>query len=268
MRLNIYRKELNDQKKSLIFWSLGILLFLVVGMSKHQGFSSNDGATLIDILNTLPAGISAVFGTDVIDLTSIMGFFSIMVLYLSVLLGVHAVLISTNIITKEETDKTAEFLFAKPISRRFILTSKLMAALTSMVILNIVTAICSVWIISIYNKGDSITSDILFVMPAILLIQLLFLMVGIAVATVSNRPKKAGMAAALVLLVTFIISALVDITDKLDYLKYVTPFKYFDAKVLLTEHSYDATYLTLTAIIIVILTAVSFISLKRKDLSI
>ena len=54
---------------------------------------------------------------------------------------IHAAMLGATIIAKEERDKTAEFLFVKPVSRSKIISFKLLVALVNIVILTIVAAI-------------------------------------------------------------------------------------------------------------------------------
>ncbi|MFA6000718.1 MAG: ABC transporter permease subunit [Thermoleophilia bacterium] len=265
--MNIYLKELKDYRKSLFFWTLAIIAFMISAMSKYQGYSKS-GTSINDLIGGLPAGLSAVLGFKGLDLQTAGGFFAMSVLYLSMMLGVHAVLLGSGIIAKEETDKTIEFLFARPVSRTRILFSKLLAGLTVIAVLNIVTLVSSVMTMPLFIEGPSISGDILFLMPSVFFIQLLFLMVGVSFAAIMRRPKHAGMFSAAVLLATFIISAFVDITDKYDFLKYMTPFKYFDAKIIFAEHAYNMTYIFITVAIIAILLVASRIAYKGRDFSI
>jgi ABC-2 type transport system permease protein len=265
--MNIYLKELKDYRKSLFFWSLAIIGFMLAAASKYQGYSKA-GTSINDVIGDLPAGLSAALGFKGLDLQSAGGFFALCVLYLSVMLGVHAVLLGSGIIAKEETDKTIEFLFAKPVSRNRILFSKLLAAFTEIAILNIVTAISSVFIVEAFNDGPSINGDILFLMPAVFFLQLWFLMIGAAFASIMRRPRRAAMYSAAVLLATFIISAFVDLTDKLGFLKYTTPFKYFDAKTIFTEGGYSVPYIVITVVVITILLAGSQFAYKKRDFNV
>jgi ABC-2 type transport system permease protein len=185
--------------------------------------------------------------------------------YLSVMLGVHALLMGSGIIAKEETERTIEFLFAKPVSRKRILFAKLLAALTEIAILNIVTLVSSILAMAAFNDGPSINGDIVFMMPAVFFIQLWFLMIGASFAAVMRKPKRAGMVSASVLLVTYIISALVDITDRFSFLRYLTPFKYFDAKQIFIEDRYDYWYIAITAVAISIMLAGSEFAYRNRD---
>lgn len=263
--MNIYLKELKRYRLQLVFWSLGVIGFLVSAMSKYQGFSKS-GTSLTETLESLPAGLSAIFGLGELDLTTAGGYFALSVMYLSIMLGVHAVLIGSGIISKEETEKTVEFLFSKPVSRTRVLTAKLLAALTEAIALNLVTMAASIVIVAAFNDGQAITADIIFLMPCILFIQLIFLMVGISFAAVLPRPRHAGMTAAAVLLATFILSAFVDVSEKYGFLRYLTPFKYFDARTVFTDGRYDPAYMIITLVVIASLLLISRFAYRRRDL--
>lgn len=249
MIMNLYLKEIRDNKKSLMFWSLGVFMFLITGMSKYQGYI-NSGVSVSELFTELPVGIGSIFGLEQLNLESAIGFYVIIALYVAILLGVHAVLLGSNIFAKEETEKTAEFLFSKPISRSQIFTTKLSAALTLSVILNIITLILSIIIVNVFNNGPSITSDILFLAPAVLFIQLFFLYIGILFASTMKKPKKAGMISAGILMSTFILAAFLDVIDKYKFLNIFTPFKYFDVKTIHTTNSYNIAYLLIAIILV------------------
>ena len=264
--MNIYLKELRDYRKAVLLWSLAIFAFMISAMSKYQGYQKS-GTSITDLVNSLPAGLSSVLGLKGLDLQSAGGFFAMCVLYLGVMLGVHAVLLGSGIIAKEETDKTIEFLFAKPVSRSRILFAKLLAALTSTVVLNIVTLVVSVVTIPLFAQGPSINGDILFLMPSVFFIQLWFLMIGAAFAAVMRQPKHSGMVSAAVLLAAFIISAFVDISDRFGFLRYATPFKYFDSKSIFAN-GYDYWYIAITVMALTVLLVGSRMAYERRDFNI
>ncbi|MHB1390367.1 MAG: ABC transporter permease subunit [Thermoleophilia bacterium] len=266
-RTNIYRKEIRSYRRSSFFWTLGIIFFLLAAMSKYLGYSRS-GTSINEMINSLPAGFSAFFGTTAIDLQTAGGYYTVCVLYLSVMLGVHAVLLGSGIIGKEETDRTIEFLYARPVSRNQILFSKLLAALTIILTLNIVTLLSSVIMVPWFNDGPSITGDILLLMPGMFFIQLFFLMVGVAFAAVMRRPKRAGMFSAAILLATFIISSFVDISDKYGFLRYTTPFKYFDPKTIFAVGSYNIAYIVIMLATVTILGVGSGMAFKKRDFNV
>lgn len=264
--MNLFLKELKDNKKSFIFWSLGVAGFFLAGLSKYQGYASS-GISIDDMFRDLPAAFGALFGLGSLDLNSIIGFYVIIVIYIAIMLGVNAVLLGANIFSKEETEKTAEFLFTKPISRSKIFMSKFLAALTLSVSLNFVSIILGIIIVNMFNNGASITKYILFLAPGVLLIQIMFLMVGILCAVIMKNSKRAGMVSASVLTGTFILSSFLDITGKYKFLIYLTPFKYFDAKELYLDNSYNISFLLISILFIILATIISKRYFTQKDFS-
>lgn len=265
--MNIYLVELKHQWKSLLFWSLGIVGFMLAAMSKYEGYSKS-GTSVNEIFKELPGGISAFFGANLLDLQSAAGFFTICALYLGVMLGIHALLLGSGIIAKEETDKTIEFLVAKPVSRDRILFAKLLVALTAVVFLNAVTLAVSIVTVAAFNPGPSVSGDIVFLMPSVLFIQLIFMVVGAAFAATMHRPKHAAMLSGAVLLATFILSAFVDIAGRFEFLRYLTPFQYFDPKTIYAGHAYSGTYIAITAAVVAALLVASRFVYRKRDFSV
>ena len=54
--------------------------------------------------------------------------------------------------------------------------------------------------------------------------------------------------------------------QNLDFLKYFTPFKYFDAAVLFRDGRMNGTYLVLSLIIIVVCMGLAYLVYNRRDL--
>lgn len=265
-KLNIYIKEIREHKKSLFYWSLGIIFFLMAAMSKYQGYVKS-GVSITEMLKGMPSALGAIFGIGNIDLTKANGYFTVCVLYLAIMLGVHAVLLGSRIISKEEVDKTAEFLFTKPITRGQAFAAKTLAAFTVMFALTLVTTVSSVLIVEAFNEGPPVNDDIMLLIPSIFFIQIIFLTIGISFAAIMRWPKRAGQLSATILLATYILAAFLEITDKFDYLKYLTPFSYFDAKTIFIDRGYNTLYVIIAVVFVVAFMAISRIAFKRRDFS-
>jgi ABC-2 type transport system permease protein len=62
------------------------------------------------------------------------------------------------------------------------------------------------------------------------------------------------------------MSIMAVMNEKLDFLKYFTPFKYFDAGELFRSGKLDATYLLLSAAIIVVSVVAAYWIYNKRDL--
>ena len=69
-----------------------------------------------------------------------------------------------------------------------------------------------------------------------------------------------------ILLVAYFLSVMVSLQANLEFLKYFTPFKYFDPALLLKTGRLDGTFLLLSAAIIVVCLAAAYWVYNRRDL--
>lgn len=262
--MNIFLKELKAHRKSMIIWSIGIIFLVGSGMSKFAGLSST-GQSMNELMAGMPKSLQAIMGTGNLDISKAIGYFGVLYLYLLLMATIHAAMLGANIISKEERDKTAEFLFVKPVSRSQIISSKLLAALVNIVIFNIITWVSSFYLVGKFSEGESISVDIATTMAGMFILQILFLVIGSAIAAVSKHPKRTVSIATAILLITYILSLVIDLNEKVDYLKYLSPFKYFEAKNILFDGGLDTVYVLLSLVMIAVLTIGTFIFYKKKD---
>lgn len=266
--MNIYLRELKASKKSLILWCIGMFVMIASGMSKFVAYRASSEQSLNELISKMPKALQTMFGAGSVDLSKAIGFYVMLFIYLILIATIHAAIIGGSIISKEEEDKTAEFLFAKPVSRITVITSKLLAAFTNILVMNIVTLISSIAFVGHYSKGEYVTGDILKLLIGMFMLQLIFMVLGTGIAAISKNPKTAIPATTGVLLITFILSLIVDINSKLENLKYFTPFKYFEAKNLLFGKGFEPIYIILSLIIIVVLLISTYIFYEKRDLSV
>ncbi|KNY26006.1 ABC transporter permease subunit [Pseudobacteroides cellulosolvens] len=264
--MNIFIRELRAHRKSLIIWSAVILFMIISSVGKYSAYSES-GQSMNEIFDKIPKTIKAVLGMGNFDLTTVSGFYGMLYLYLILMAAIHACLLGANIIAKEERDKTTEFLMVKPVSRYGVITAKLLASLFNVVVFNIVTLVLSIAIMGKYAKGESITGDIFMLMGGMFILQLIFLTIGTGIAAASKRPKAAGSIATVILLVSFILSSAISMTNSIEFLKYITPFKYFDAEKLMGG-GFDPVFLILSLIIIAGMVCVTYVFYKKRDLKV
>lgn len=253
--------------KSLIIWCIGVFLMVVSGMAKFTGLSSS-GESLNTLFTDMPKSLQVIMGVGTFDLNKASGFYGLLFIYLVLMATIHAAMLGATIIAKEERDKTSEFLFVKPVSRTTVITAKLLAAFTNIAVFNLVTWVSSVAIVGKYADGESVNGDIAITMIGMFFLQLLFMVIGSAISSLKKRPKTAGSLAAGILLLTFVLSVAIDLNESMEALKYVTPFKYFEAKNMMYGGGFDTGYVILTAILFTALTAVTYIFYKKRDLGV
>ncbi|WP_042464074.1 ABC transporter permease subunit [Neobacillus dielmonensis] len=265
--MNIFLKEVKSHRKSLIFWCIGVFLMVVSGMSKYEAYSSS-GQSMNDLLKDMPKSLAAVLGFNDLDVSKPSGYYGLLFLYLLLMATIHAAMLGATIIAKEERDKTSEFLFVKPVSRNMIITAKLLAAFVNIVTFNLVTYGSSVVLMGQYAKGGDITSDIGMTMAGMFFLQVLFMVLGSAIAAVKKRPKSAASLASAVLLLTYVLSVAIDLSPNIEGLKYLTPFKYFEAKNVMYGGGLDAVFVVISIGLTAAFSIITYVCYQKRDLAV
>jgi ABC-2 type transport system permease protein len=170
------------------------------------------------------------------------------------------------ILAKEERDKTADFLFVKPIRRHQVITRKLLAALINLVVFNLVTFVISAISVAKYNNGDSLTLSVFFVTSALFLLQLLFLGLGLLFGALARNAKAAASTVSFVILGSFILKVVIDLYDKIEPLQFLSPFMYFSAESLMFDHQIDAGYSVLALGLALVGAIGSYYFFQKRDL--
>jgi ABC-2 type transport system permease protein len=265
--MNIFLREMKANRKSLIIWCIAILFMVASGMGKYTAYQGA-GQSMNDILKDMPRSLKVLLGFGGFDVLKASGFYGVLFLYLLLMATIHAAMLGASVISKEERDKTTEFLLVKPTSRNKIITSKLLAAFTNIIVFNIFTLISSIGIVGKYSKGEEIAGGITKLMIGMFILQLIFLVIGTSVASANKNSKAAVSIATSILLGTFILSMLIDLNGNLDNLKFLTPFKYFDTKSLLYDGGFGVGFVILSLAIIAVLSAATYVFYKKRDMRI
>ena len=264
--MNVFNREMRANRKSLAIWCIGAVFLIASGIGKYAGLSTT-GQSLNNLLEQMPKSLQAIMGIGTLDLSTVMGYYGILFFYLVLMATIHATMLGADIISKEERDKTAEFLFVKPASRNKIVTSKLFAALANILLFNLVTMGSSIFMVQRYSKGVEVIGDIMILMAGMFILQLLFLLIGTALAAVSKNPKTATSLSTGILLVTFILSIAIDMNSRIEKLKYLTPFKYYDAKDLMSE-GFNPIYITISIVAMGVLLSGTYVLYIKRDLNV
>ncbi len=264
--MNIFFRELKANLKSLVIWSVILILLIMVGVAKFSAFAGNP--EMLTMLDSIPPALMEALNMNALNLTTLSGFFGVMFLYFSLMGAVAAAMWGSTIISKEERDKTVEFSLVLPVSRGRVVTAKALAALVYCLAFVGITWVASLVAVQPYQPDASFFSFLRIEMAAMLLIEMIFLAVGLLLGCAMKRYKRAGSTAVAVILAAYFLSIITDFRQELDFIKYFTPFKYFDAASLLMNNQIDGLYLAISAGVILVCISAAYWVYNRRDLMI
>ncbi len=262
--MNIFIRELKANLKSLVIWSAIIAVMIIMALAKYSAFAG-DPQTL-KLLDSMPPALLDALSMRAFNLTTLAGFYGVMFSYFALMSAMAAAMWGSDTISKEERDKTVEFSLVLPVSRSRVVTAKSLAALVNCVAFVLITWGVSLVAVRSYNPNQAFYDFLALEMQAMFVITLIFLALGLLLGCAMKQYKLSGSTAVAIILVTYFMSIISGMQENLDFLKYLTPFKYFDAGILLRNGKMDSTYLLLSATIIVVSVIAAYWIYNRRDL--
>lgn len=262
----MFKREWKRNAKSLMIWSavLGGLVLLTLSIFPQFAEQQKE---VTKLLQSLPPAMVKAFGMDQLSIGDLTGYYGVRVYTMTTLLGsVYAAILAANIVAKEENDKTIEFLLAKPITRREILTIKWLVVMVNILILNAVSLLVSFVGFQMAKGYDVSFKAIYLLTMATVFLHFTFAAVAFLLSTMMRKTRNASSFALGLVFVTYFMSMMSSISDDLSFLKYVSPFKYVDAAPIINELQIDPLYMVLMIVIISVSIVSAYVIYQKKDI--
>ena len=260
--MTLIKHELRRGKTSFFIWtsSIGFLLatciFLFPEMKgQMEGFN--------DMFASMGSFTEA-FGMDRLNFGTLTGFYAVECGNVLGLGGAFfASLCAVGILSKEEKEKTAEFLLTHPVSRKRIITEKLIAVLIQITAMNIIIYALAVGSISAIGEEIPLKEiSLLHLAYYLLQLELACICFGIS-AFLHKGSVGVGLGAAVMM---YFLNLIANIADVAEFLKYITPFGYCEGADIISKGSLDLTLIIIGTVIGIIGIIIAFLKYTKKDI--
>lgn len=263
--MNIYTHEFRMNLRSVITWSISLVLMIFVFTSIYSGFA-DEAEILNRTLEKMPQEFLMAFGMDGLDMSTVLGYFSLIFLFVQLCVSIQAANYGFSLVSVEEREMTADFLLTKPVGRTKIMSSKLLSAITGLAITNIVVWISSFIFINIYRGGRPYEIKTLgLLLFTVTFLQLFFLTVGMLISLLPKKirsvtPYSMGMVFGL-----YILNAFGGMIGE-DKLSYITPFRHFDPNHIIRNGSYDLSLVLISVSLIILSLGGSYFLYSKRNI--
>lgn len=235
--MTLIKHELRQGRISFLIWtaSVGFLLAVCVFLFPEMKGQMEDVG---DVFSSM-GSFSDAFGMDRLNFGTLLGFYAIECGNVLGLGGAFfAALCGAGILSKEEKDRTAEFLLTHPVSRARIVTEKLASVYAQIIAMNLV--IYGISLGSIAAIGESVPwkeLNLLHLAYFLLQAELAGICFGIS-AFVRRGSAGIGLGIAAGM---YFLNLVANIAQAAEFLKYVTPFGYAEGADIIEKGCLDGT---------------------------
>lgn len=260
--MNIMKRELKANLKSLLIWSLSLMVIYCIASIEFSAFQGDP--VIAEAMSQFEAMFQAL-GVESTDMTTPEGYLSILSIYIYLPLAIYSGLLGSSIISKEEKDKTAEYLFTLPISRKKVILSKLTVAIIYSVLINLMV-ILGCYIAFVRFDPDPIFYSFLRNMSiGVFLTQMIFLSIGVALSSLLRQYKLSGTITISFMISSFMLNILIGFVEDLDFLKYLSPFNYYSSANML-KGNFEIPFLLITFLVIIVGISSLLVYYPKRDL--
>ena len=260
--MTIVKHELRQGKLSFWIWTLSIGFLLAVCVFLFPEMKG-EMEGINEVFSSMGA-FTAAFGMDRLNFGTLIGYYAIECGNVLGLGGAfYASLCAVNMLSKEEKDKTAEFLFTHPISRRRIVGEKLLAVLIQITVMNGMIYLLSAS--SMFAVGEQIPwkeMNLLHVAYYLLQIELAAICFGIS-AFLQKGSAGVGLGIATMM---YFLNLISNITESAKFLKYITPFAYCEGADIVSKGTLDSKLITIGMVLGISGIVIAFFKYLQKDI--
>jgi len=263
--MNIYKHELKMHLKSVVTWSISLALLIAIYLSAFSTFAA-DAEMVGEMLKNFPQELLMAFGMDTMDFASVTGFYGLVFLFCQICLAIQAANYGFSLVSIEERELTADFLLAKPVGRTHILTSKLLSAITSLTITNLVVWVSSFVTINLVRDGREYdVNAVVVLLLSIVIFQLFFLTVGMFISLLVKRVRTVTPFSMALAFGMYVLTAFGGMLGD-ENLELISPFKHFDPNYILKNAAYDMPLVMISVVAILVSIVGSYALYARRNI--
>lgn len=259
------KRELKVNLKSFIIWLLVlVIMFLIVYLIYPYIITDEAMQSIDEMMKIFPKEVLKAFNMDMSSISTAYGWFKTEgFTFVLMIIGIYASLLGGNILLKEESDKTIEYLGSLPIKRSQIITNKVIAGLIYIFLIVFLLGLfnyCALLISGSFNHQEFI---LLSITP--ILIAIPFFAINLFISTFLRKTKKViGISLGLVF-ISYVLSVLSELSSQVEFLKYFSLYSLADTRNVIASTSINGLLVIISLAISLVFLIGTYLRYNKKE---
>lgn len=262
----MFKRELKVNFKSFIIWNIILLsIFLLVYLMYPSIVSSNNIDMINELMKVFPEEVLIAFNMDISSMDSAFGWLkSEGFVFVLLIIGCYAGILGSNILLKEESDKTIEYLNSLPIKRNDIVKTKAITGLIYIILMVVIIGIFNY--IGLILSGDFDKKQYLLLSITPIFSSTVIYFLCLFLSTFTHKTKKMlGLSLAIVM-ISYILQTLSAMSESVEFLKYFSVFTLADIRNVILNISINPIMIIISTILSVLFYILTMINYNKKEL--
>lgn len=260
------KREFKINFKSFLIWTSILLgMFLIVFLIYPYIITDDTVKNLDEMMEVFPPEVLKTFNMDISSINTAYGWLkSEGFMFVLMIVGIYSSILGANIVLKEESDKTIEYLSFLPIKRSKIMTNKIITSIIYIVLMILTLGIFNYIFLTISGSFDHKEYILLSITP--LFIALPLFAINLFISTFFHKNKKnIGISLGLVF-ISYLLNILSELSTKVNYLKYFSIYTLADTRNVISNKEININIVIISIIITSIFIIASYIKYNKKEL--
>lgn len=262
----MFKRELKINLKSFVIWtSILIGLFLVVFLVYPSIINSANIKMIDEMMKIFPEEMLKAFNMDLSTIDSAFGWLKTEgFVFVLLITGIYSGILGSNILLKEESDKTIEYLNSVPVTRKNIVLNKILCGLFYIILMIVIIGIFNFIGLSLSGEFDRKSYILLSITP--LFSSIVIFAICLFLSTFTHKTKKTLGISLGIVFVSYFLNVISEIGESTEFLKYISIFTLADIRNVILNVSINPILVVLAICITVIFMILTMICYEKKEL--
>lgn len=262
----MFKRELKINFKSFIIWTAILIgLFLVV-FSVYPSIISSENVEMIDtMMKIFPEEMLKAFNMDISSIDTAFGWLkSEGFVFVLLITGIYSGILGSNILLKEESDKTIEYLNSLPVTRKNIAINKILCGIFYIILMIIAIGIFNFVGLTLSGEFDKKSYLLLSITP--IFSSIVIFSICLFLSTFTHKTKNTLGISLGIVFASYFLNIISELGESTEFLKYISIFTLADIRNVIMDVAINPLMVILSIGITLIFMALTIIRYDRKEL--
>ena len=262
----MFKREMKINLKNFIIWTAILIgLFLVVFLVYPSIVTSENMQMMDEMMKMFPEEMLKAFNMDISSIDSAFGWLKTEgFVFVLLITGIYSGILGSNILLKEENDKTIEYLNSVPVTRKKIATSKILCGILYIVLMVSIVEIFNFIGLSLSGEFDRKSYILLSITP--IFSSIVIFAICLFLSTFTHKTKKTIGISLGIVFASYFLNIISEMGESTEFLKYISIFTLADIRNVIINVSINPLMIVLTIGITAIFMILTTIRYEKKEL--
>lgn len=262
----MFKREMKINFKSFTIWtSILILLFLIIYLVYPSIINNDSVKSINEMMNLFPKDLLKAFNMDISSIDSAFGWLKTEgFVFVLLITGIYSGILGSNILLKEENDKTIEYLSSVPVTRRKIVLDKILCGFFYIILMIFSVGIFNFVGLTISGDFDKVSYILLSITP--IFSSIVIFAVCLFLSTFAHKTKKTIGISLGIVFMSYFLNIISEMSESTKFLKFFSAFTLADIRNVITSTSISPLMVLLSIGITALFLILSVLHYDKKEL--